>query len=146
MFLPGIKWNRSTKILPTFSNTLSVPRPHFPLSNASATGHPPKLSSNTFVTPRANYHLSKTIWNSPIKKIQILFHVQKITQRNVTNNDEARDILREMPNAMIPLFSWTCHSTLAGKTMQFPIPISPPFTRSRASAPWAVEMAHHIGK
>lgn len=53
MILPGIKWNRSTKILPTFSNTLSVPRPHFPLSNASATGHPPKLGSNTFVTPRA---------------------------------------------------------------------------------------------
>lgn len=51
--VPGIKWKRITKILPSFRSTFSVPRPHFPLSNASATGHPPNLSSNTFVTPRA---------------------------------------------------------------------------------------------
>lgn len=82
--LPGIKWNNNTKILPTFSSTLSVPRPHFPLSNASATGHPPNLSSNTFVTLRAKLTPAGDYLNDTTKKKPALVFRYKRQQHNVT--------------------------------------------------------------
>lgn len=124
--LPGIKWNNKTKILPTFSSTLSVPRPHFRFSSASATGHSPSLSSNTFVTPRAKL--------TPVKDSPNAALVSATGDYFKSTPDNYRDVrrtcrVREMSSTTVRgsflyLTGVSVRNETGWKTMQY-IPKSP---------------------